>query len=210
MLRLRGCAGSSQAAVSRGYCLAVVRGFLTALPSLAAEHKLWGVSASAVAARGPSGCDFRLRSCTGARLLCAMWDLPGPGTKPVSPALARRFSTTEPSGTPSCIILEYTLRWKFKWNNLGIPKISLHSYSSAPSYHASTQNSPCLCSPHNFTLYTVKSIDGWAVKLPVIFRIFIQVIDEFCKFSSTCTVSNSSIMMEAHWQRPKTYPQRAS
>ena len=127
VLRLRGCAGSSQAADSSGYCLAVLCGFLTALPPLAAEHKLWGVSASAVAARGPSSCDFPLRSCTGAWLLCGTWDLPGPGTKPVSPALARRFSTTEPSGTPSCIILEHTLRWKFKWNNLGIPTISLHS-----------------------------------------------------------------------------------
>ena len=33
-------------------------------------------------------------------LLCSMWDLPGPGIKPVSPALAGEFFTTEPSGKP--------------------------------------------------------------------------------------------------------------
>ena len=29
-----------------------------------------------------------------------MWDLPGPGLEPVSPALAGRFSTTAPPGKP--------------------------------------------------------------------------------------------------------------
>ena len=43
----------------------------------------------------------RLSSC-GARayLLRGMWDLPGPGLEPVSPALAGRFSTTAPPGKP--------------------------------------------------------------------------------------------------------------
>ena len=31
-----------------------------------------------------------------------MWDLPGPGLEPVSPALAGRFSTTAPPGKPLC------------------------------------------------------------------------------------------------------------
>jgi len=30
-----------------------------------------------------------------------MWDLPGPGIEPTSPALAGGFFTTEPSGKPS-------------------------------------------------------------------------------------------------------------
>ena len=30
-----------------------------------------------------------------------MWDLPGPGLEPVSPALAGRFLTTVPQGSPS-------------------------------------------------------------------------------------------------------------
>ena len=35
-----------------------------------------------------------------AQLLHGMWDLPGPGLEPVSPALAGRFSTTAPPGKP--------------------------------------------------------------------------------------------------------------
>ena len=43
----------------------------------------------------------RLSSCgTWAYLLRGMWDLPGPGLKPVSPALAGRFLTTAPPGKP--------------------------------------------------------------------------------------------------------------
>ena len=43
----------------------------------------------------------RLSSCgTQAQLLRGMWDLPGPGLKPVSPALAGGLLTTAPSGQP--------------------------------------------------------------------------------------------------------------
>ena len=43
----------------------------------------------------------RLSSCgSRAQLRRGMWDLPRPGLKPVSPALAGRFSTTAPSGKP--------------------------------------------------------------------------------------------------------------
>ena len=35
-----------------------------------------------------------------ALLLLSMWDLPGPVIEPVSPALADRFSTSEPQGKP--------------------------------------------------------------------------------------------------------------
>ena len=59
---------------------------------------------SVVAARGLSSygtraLELRFSSC-GARdyLLCGTWDLPGPGLKPVSPALAGRFLTTAPPG----------------------------------------------------------------------------------------------------------------
>ena len=42
-----------------------------------------------------------LNSCGAqARLLCSMLGLPGPGIKPVSPALTGRFFTTEPPGKP--------------------------------------------------------------------------------------------------------------
>ena len=63
-----------------------------------------GPWASVVVARGLSSCgsralERRLSSC-GARasLLHSMWDLPGPGLEPVSPALAGGFSTTVPPG----------------------------------------------------------------------------------------------------------------
>ena len=43
----------------------------------------------------------RLSSCgSRAQLLRGMWDLPGPGLEPVSPALAGRFSATAPPGKP--------------------------------------------------------------------------------------------------------------
>ena len=44
-----------------------------------------GVQASVVAARGLSSCGAR------AQLFCGMWDLPGPGLEPMSPAFAGRF-----------------------------------------------------------------------------------------------------------------------
>ena len=42
-----------------------------------------------------------------------MWDLPGPGLNPVSPALADRFLTTAPPGKPGILLLIGTfLGWK--------------------------------------------------------------------------------------------------
>ena len=38
------------------------------------------------------------RNGTRAQLLQGMWDLPGPGIEPVSPALGGGFFTTEPPG----------------------------------------------------------------------------------------------------------------
>ena len=50
---------------------------------------------------GSRALERRLRSCgSRAQLLRGMWDLPGPGLEPVSPALAGRFSTTAPPGKP--------------------------------------------------------------------------------------------------------------
>ena len=65
-----------------------------------------GAWASVVAARGLSSCgsralECRLSSCGArAQLLRGMWDLPGPGLEPVSPALAGGFLTTAPPGKP--------------------------------------------------------------------------------------------------------------
>ena len=67
--------------------------------------------ASVVAARGlssfgPRALEHRLSSCGAqAELLRGMWDLPGPGIEPVSPALAGGFLTTTPPGKSSAPIL---------------------------------------------------------------------------------------------------------
>ena len=63
-----------------------------------------GTRASVVVARRLSRCgsralERRLSSCGAqALLLCGMWDLPGPGLEPMSPALAGGFLTTVPPG----------------------------------------------------------------------------------------------------------------
>ena len=75
-------------------------------------QKLWHVG-SVVVARGLSSCGSRalqrrLSSCGAqALLLRGMWDLPGPGLEPVTPALAGGFSTTVPPRKPQgsyCLI----------------------------------------------------------------------------------------------------------
>ena len=54
---------------------------------------------------GPQALRNRLISC-GAQTqwLHGMWDLPRPGIKPMSPALAGGFFTTEPPGKSQCLI----------------------------------------------------------------------------------------------------------
>ena len=69
-----------------------------------------GVWASVVVACGLSSCgsralEHRLGSCgTRAQLLRGIWDLPGPGMEPVSPALAGGFLTTVLPGKPLIVI----------------------------------------------------------------------------------------------------------
>ena len=88
-----------------------------------------GTGASVVVARGLSSCgsgalEHRLSSCGArAQLLCGMWDLPGPGLEPVSPALAGRFLTIVPPGKSqeSSIlnsgVLDGVLPWKIHNGN---------------------------------------------------------------------------------------------
>ena len=40
-------------------------------------------------------------------MLRGMWDLPGPGLEPMSPALAGGFLTTVPPGKPQCVLFLY-------------------------------------------------------------------------------------------------------
>ena len=68
--------------VSGGYSLATVSKLLIMVASLVAKH--------------------RLSSCGAwAKLLRGMWDLPGAGVEPVSPALVGGLFTIEAPGEPS-------------------------------------------------------------------------------------------------------------
>ena len=96
-----GCVGSSLLHVCSS--LVVVRGLLIAVASHC-RAQAPGAQTSVVVAHGLSSCSswalqHRLSSC-GARasLLHSMWDLPGLGLKPMSPALAGGFLTTAPPG----------------------------------------------------------------------------------------------------------------
>ena len=91
VLGLRFCARAFSSCSKRGPLFIAVRGPLTIVASLVAEHRL-------------QMC--RLSNCgSRAQLLRGMWDPPRPGLEPVSPALAGRFSTTAPPGKPLGLIL---------------------------------------------------------------------------------------------------------
>ena len=96
VLGLRFCARAFSSCGERGPLFIVVRGPLTIVASLVAEHRLQ--------TRRLSGCGSR------AQLLRGMWDLPRPGLELVSPALAGRFSTTAPPGKPCLAFLNISLK----------------------------------------------------------------------------------------------------
>ena len=86
VLGLRFCARALSSCGERGPLFIAVRGSLTVVASPVEEHRLQ---------------TCRLSSCgTRAQLLRGMWDPPGPGLEPVSPALAGGLSTTAPPGKP--------------------------------------------------------------------------------------------------------------
>ena len=91
VLGLPFCARAFSSCGKRGPLFIAVRRPLTIAASLVAEHRLQ--------TRRLSNCGSR------AQLLRGMWDLPRPGLKPMSPALAGRFSTTAPPGKPSPLSL---------------------------------------------------------------------------------------------------------
>ena len=74
------------------------------------DPRLYGTCTSVVAARGLGSCgswalEYSLSSCgTQAQLLHGLWDLPRPGTEPMSPTLAGGFLSTEPPGKPNMVI----------------------------------------------------------------------------------------------------------
>ena len=86
VLGLHFCVRAFSSCGKRGPLFITVREHLTVAASLVAEHRLQ--------TRRLSNCGSR------AQLLRGMWDLPGPGLEPVSPALAGRLPTTAPPGKP--------------------------------------------------------------------------------------------------------------
>ena len=112
MLGRRCCTGAFSSCGEQGLLFVVVRMLLIAVASLCCRAQALGTRASVVVARGLSSCssqalERRLSSCgTQAELLRGMWDLPGPGLEPVSPALAGGFLTTAPPGKPRVHLFE--------------------------------------------------------------------------------------------------------
>ena len=90
VLDLRFCARAFSSCGKWGPLFIAVRGPLTTVASLVAEHRFQ--------TRRLSNCGSR------AHLLRGMWDLPRPGLEPVSPALAGRLSTTAPPGKPHLLL----------------------------------------------------------------------------------------------------------
>ena len=91
MLGLRFCARAFSSCGERGPLFIVVCRPLTVAASPVAEHRFQ---------------THRLSSCgSQAQLLHGMWDLPGPGHEPVSPALAGGFLTTAPPGKPRLFVM---------------------------------------------------------------------------------------------------------
>ena len=82
----RFCARAFPSCGKWGPLFIAVRGPLTVVASLVAEHKLQ---------------TRRLSNCgPWAQPLCGMWDPPRPGVEPASPELAGRLSTAAPPGKP--------------------------------------------------------------------------------------------------------------
>ena len=127
------CARAFSSCGKWGPLFIVVHRPLTIAASLVAEHRLQ---------------THRLSNCgSWAQLLCGMWDPPRPGLKPMSPALAGRFSTTAPPGKPSHPFYTHQCR---------------HVNPNLPIHQSPTPTPPPL-SPlgvHKFVLYFCVSISA--------------------------------------------------
>ena len=101
VLGLRFCVRAFSSCGKRGPLFIAVRGPLTIAASLVAEHRLQTCKLS--------NCGSRTQ------LLRGMWDPPRPGLEPVSPALAGRFSTTAPPGSPVFLFFTNFLSFSFSY-----------------------------------------------------------------------------------------------
>ena len=94
VLGLRFCARAFSSCSEQGPLFITVRGPLTIVASLVAEHRLQTRRLSNYG--------------SGAQSLRGTWDPPRPGLEPASAALAGRFSTTAPPGKPSFLLMTMT------------------------------------------------------------------------------------------------------
>ena len=146
---LRCCAWAFSSCGEWGLLFIVVCGLLIAVASLVVKHRLQVRGLQQLAARKLRSCgsralERRLSSCgTRAQLLRGMWYLPGPGLKPVFPALAGRFLTTVPLGKPPV--------WKF----LDIADSSLYL---SPPWMVSPDHFPPLFFVTKHAFYLTRSI----------------------------------------------------
>ena len=156
MLGLCFCARAFSSCGKWGPLFIAVRGPLTIVASLVAEHRLQ--------TRRLSSCGSR------AQLLRSMWDLPRPGPEPASPALAGRLSTTAPPGKPP--------KWIFISYNFDqlivLPRGSkTYNPSWYPSHDSSRLSSFLLFSRRQYTLIP-PLFPGW-VALPGIGGLWVDI-----------------------------------
>ena len=155
MLGLRFCARAFSSCGKRGPLFIAVRGPLTIVASLAAEHRLQ--------TRRLSSCGSR------ASLLCGMWDLPRPGLEPVSPALAGRFSTTAPPGKPLFVFNLYFIEVTLVYNIIQVSCIkTLYFYFCI---HYSVLTTKNLVSIHRHTVDSPLPISPSPMLTPTLFSV---------------------------------------
>ena len=110
------CARAFSGCSQQGLLFVEVCRLLTAAASLVVEHGLQARGLQQLWHAGFSSCGTwaqqlwlsgsrvqpqQLWRMAWAQLLCVMWDLPGPGLEPMSPALEGGFLTTAPRGKPT-------------------------------------------------------------------------------------------------------------
>ena len=145
VLGLRFCARAFSSCGKWGPFFIAVRGPFTVVASLVAEHRLQTCRLS--------NCGSRDQSLRG------MWDLPRPGLKPVSPALAGRFSTTAPPGKPPPFLsllncysfFRCQLKWYLCWETF--PEIHICSYLGYRTQHNAVAIYLCVCLPNPVNIW---------------------------------------------------------
>ena len=154
VLGLRFYARAFSSCGKQGPLFIAMRGPLTITASPVAEHRLQ--------TRRLSNCGSRAQSLRG------MWDPPRPGPKPVSPALAGRFSTTAPPGKPHTIFNVRKL-----WCRLSF---SLRTYHSFAGYLACRLNGLSYLKETTLNIQIGRSTVSEVVNNWMIFIVFCDLV----------------------------------